>query len=161
MTKNGHNPMRPYLGRLAGLRDLATDIKLFQVELTEPTGKEAFAHYEPGQFGFLSAFGLGEAPFGITSIPAQGELVEFAIHRHPHGRTTNGLHNLNVGDPVGVRGPLGNNFPMDDIKGKDIVVLGGGIGGALVGLRERPWDRAGCDARRGTPDNQAPRNECL
>ncbi len=130
MKENGHNPMRPYLGRLAGLRDLSTDIKLFQIELTEPAGREAFANYEPGQFGFLSAFGMGEAPFGITSIPAQGELLEFAIHRHPHGRTTSGLHKLNVGDPVGVRGPLGNNFPMEEIRGKDIVVLGGGIGGA-------------------------------
>ena len=124
------NPMRPYTGRLAGVRDLATDIKLFQIEIQDPAGKRAFAHYEPGQFAFVTAFGSGEAPFGITSIPAQGEFLEFAIHRHPHGKTTNGLHSLNVGDPLGVRGPLGNCFPMDDLKGKDIIVLGGGIGGA-------------------------------
>ncbi len=130
MSGNGHNPMRPYLGRLAGIREMATDIRLFQIELTEPAGKQAFTDYRPGQFAFVSAFGAGEAPFGITSIPAQGELLEFAIHRHPHGRTTSGLHSLNVGDPVGVRGPLGNWFPMDEIKGKDIIVLGGGIGGA-------------------------------
>ena len=124
------NPMRPFTGRLAGVRELATDIKLFQIEIQDPAGKSAFAHYEPGQFAFVTAFGSGEAPFGITSIPAQGEFLEFAIHRHPHGKTTNGLHNLNLGDPVGVRGPLGNCFPMDDLKGKDIIVLGGGIGGA-------------------------------
>ncbi len=124
------NPMRPYVGRLAGVRTLATDIKLFQIELKDAAGKAAFAHYEPGQFAFVTAFGAGEAPFGITSIPAQGEFLEFAIHRHPHGKTTNGLHSLNIGDPIGVRGPLGNCFPMDDLKGKDIIVLGGGIGGA-------------------------------
>jgi sulfhydrogenase subunit gamma (sulfur reductase) len=129
MSDNG-NPMRPYLGKLVGMRDLATEIKLFQIQLLGPAGKEAFADYKPGQFAFVSAFGSGEAPFGITSIPAHGELLEFAIQRHPHGKTTNGLHSLDVGDPVGVRGPLGNWFPMDDIKGKDIVVLGGGIGGA-------------------------------
>ncbi len=129
MSQNG-DPMRPYLGRLAGVRELATDIRLFQIELLDKSGRASFADYKPGQFAFVSAFGTGEAPFGITSIPAQGELLEFAIQRHPHGRTTNGLHELNVGDPVGVRGPLGNWFPMDDIKGKDIVVLGGGIGGA-------------------------------
>jgi sulfhydrogenase subunit gamma (sulfur reductase) len=130
MKANGKNPMRPYVGRLAGMRELATDIKLFQIELKEPAGKAAFADYKPGQFAFVSVFGSGEAPFGITSIPAQGELLEFAIHRHPHGKTTNGLHSLKVGDPVGVRGPLGNCFPMEDIRGKNIVVLGGGIGGA-------------------------------
>ncbi len=129
MSDNG-NPMRPYLGKLVGMRDLATEIRLFQIQLQEPAGKEAFADYRPGQFAFVSAFGSGEAPFGITSIPAQGELLEFAIQRHPYGKTTNGLHSLNVGDPVGVRGPLGNWFPMDGIKGKDIIVLGGGIGGA-------------------------------
>ena len=130
MNENNHHSMRPYLGKLAGAKELGTDIRLFQIELMDEVGKEAFANYKPGQFGFVSAFGEGEAPFGITSIPTQGGLLEFAIHRHPHGKTTNGLHNLSVGDPIGVRGPLGNNFPMENIKGKDIIVLGGGIGGA-------------------------------
>lgn len=130
MSANGKNPMRPYVGRLAGMRELATDIRLFQIELKEPAGKAAFADYKPGQFAFVSAFGDGEAPFGITSIPAQGEMLEFAIHRHPHGKTTGGLHSLKVGDPVGVRGPLGNCFPMEEIEGKNVIVLGGGIGGA-------------------------------
>jgi len=131
MSTNGNpSAMRPYLGRLAGIKELGTDIRLFQIELQEPAGKAAFANYRPGQFGFVSAFGAGEAPFGITSIPAQGELLEFAIHRHPYGKTTNGLHSLDVGDLLGVRGPLGNWFPMDEIKGKNIIVLGGGIGGA-------------------------------
>jgi sulfhydrogenase subunit gamma (sulfur reductase) len=130
MSADGKNPMRPHIARLAGMRELATDIRLFQIELKEPAGKAAFADYRPGQFAFVSAFGDGEAPFGITSIPAQGEMLEFAIHRHPHGKTTNGLHSLKVGDPVGVRGPLGNCFPMEEIAGKNVVVLGGGIGGA-------------------------------
>ena len=131
MSSNGHNnPMHPFMGQLTEIRDLATDIKLFQIELLEETGRSAFAAYKPGQFAFVSAFGAGEAPFGITSIPAEGGKLEFAIHRHPHGKTTNGLHYLRTGDLVGVRGPLGNCFPMDDIKGKDVIVLGGGIGGA-------------------------------
>lgn len=130
MSDNGSNPMRPYVGRLAGIKELATEIRLFQIELQEPAGKAAFANYRPGQFAFVSAFGSGEAPFGITSIPGRGDLLEFAVQRHPHGKTTNGLHRLDVGDPVGVRGPLGNWFAMDEIQGKDILVLGGGIGGA-------------------------------
>lgn len=122
------NPMQPYLGKLAGIRDIATGIKLFQVELTDSEGQAAFAEYQPGQFAFVSAFGAGEAPFGITSTPRRGPLVEFAVSALGH--VTNTLHSLEVGEPVGVRGPLGNWFPMQEIQGHDVVILGGGIGGA-------------------------------
>jgi len=122
------NPMRPYLGRLVGVKDLATGIKLFQIELTEPEGQAAFADYRPGQFAFVSAFGAGEAPFGITSTPARGSVLEFAVNALGH--VTHTLHTLEEGDPVGVRGPLGNWFPMDEIKGRDVSIIGGGIGGA-------------------------------
>lgn len=120
------NPMRPYLGRLAGVRDLATGIKLFQVELTEEEGQASVAAYKPGQFAFVSAFGAGEAPFGIASI--RGPHLEFAVNALGH--VTHTLHTLEVGDPLGVRGPLGNWFPLDEIKGRDVVIIGGGIGGA-------------------------------
>jgi NAD(P)H-flavin reductase len=115
--------MRPLLGRLAGTRDLAEGIKLFQVELNG----ERF-DYEPGQFAFLSAFGVGEAPFGLASVTGRTEALEFAISRV--GTVTAALHNLETGATVGVRGPLGNSFPLEEMRGKNIVVLGGGIGGA-------------------------------
>lgn len=122
------NPMRPYVGRLTKVEDLATGIRLFRVELMEEKGQTAFADYKPGQFAFLSAFGAGEAPFGITSTAARGPLLEFAVNALGH--VTDTLHDLEAGDPVGVRGPLGNWFPMEEIAGHDVVILGGGIGGA-------------------------------
>ncbi len=117
------NPMRPLLGTLAGVKDLADEIKLFQVEMNG----NGFA-YEPGQFAFLSAFGVGEAPFGLASTTARTSTLEFAINRV--GTVTAALHRMEPGAVVGVRGPLGNSFPMEDIQGKNVVVLGGGIGGA-------------------------------
>jgi sulfhydrogenase subunit gamma (sulfur reductase) len=123
-----HNPMRPHLGRLVGKKDLGTDIKLFQVELLESTENEYFADYRPGQFAFVSALGIGEAPFGFASTPSRGDTLEFGIAKV--GSVTSALHSLEVGEILGVRGPLGNGFPMDEIKGKNVVVLGGGIGGA-------------------------------
>lgn len=120
------NPMRPYLGRLVGVRDLATGIKLFQVELLEQEGRAAMADYKPGQFAFVSAFGAGEAPFGIASI--RGPHLEFAVNALGH--VTNTLHSLEVGDLVGIRGPLGRPFPMEELRGHNIVIIGGGIGGA-------------------------------
>ncbi len=124
---NGHNPMLPYLGRLVAVRDLATEIKLFRVELVNG-GSEAFRDYHPGQFAFLSAFGVGEAPFGLASTAHRAPVLDFAVNRL--GSVTTALHELGEGDIVGVRGPMGNAFPMDEFKGKNLIVLGGGIGGA-------------------------------
>lgn len=121
------NPMKPYLGKLVAVKDLATEIKLFRIEMMNG-GNEAFASYRPGQFAFVSAFGFGEAPFGIANTPQRGPYVDFAVNRL--GSVTTGLHELGEGDIVGVRGPLGNSFPMDAFKGKNLIVLGGGIGGA-------------------------------
>lgn len=122
------NPMLPYLGKLVDVRDIATEIKLFRVEMLNGGG-EAFHDYKPGQFAFVSAFGVGEAPFGIANIPNNGATtLDFAINRL--GSVTTDLHELGVGDMVGVRGPMGNGFPMEKFKGKNLVVIGGGIGGA-------------------------------
>ena len=121
------NPMKPYLGRLAEIKDLAAEIKLFRIEMLDG-GNEAFSSCKPGQFAFVSAFGLGEAPFGVANTPGRGPYVDFAVNRL--GSVTTGLHELGEDDIVGVRGPLGNWFPMDEFKGKNLIVLGGGIGGA-------------------------------
>ncbi len=121
------NAMTPYLGKLVEVRDLASEIKLLRVEMMNGGG-EAFRTWQPGQFAFVSAFGLGEAPFGIANIPGQAPVLDFAVARL--GSVTTGLHELGEGDMVGVRGPLGNCFPMEAFKGKNLVVLGGGIGGA-------------------------------
>jgi NAD(P)H-flavin reductase len=130
-----HNPLLPFQGRLVEIKDLAMEIKLFRVELLNG-GSQAFRDYKPGQFAFLSAFGVGEAPFGIANIPQKihagegndGQYLDFAVNRL--GSVTTELHELGVGDFVGVRGPMGNWFPMDEFIGKNLVVIGGGIGGA-------------------------------
>ena len=119
------NPFLPALARLAEVRDLATGIKLFRCEFID---KGAVLHYQPGQFGFLSAIGVGEAPFGLAVSEARsGGFAEFAVQRI--GTVTDALHEMQPGDLVGVRGPMGNCFPMEQLKGnKRIIILGGGIG---------------------------------
>ena len=121
------NNLKPLLGEIVGVQDIGTDIKLFGVNLVNG-GANNYQVYKPGQFAFLSAFGVGEAPFGIASIPDEGPTLQFAIQRL--GSVTTELHRLGAGDIVGVRGPMGNWFPMEDYEGKNLIVLGGGIGGA-------------------------------
>jgi NAD(P)H-flavin reductase len=100
---------------------------MFRVDLG-PNGKVKEFRYQPGQFAFVSAFGVGEAPFGLASTVGRGPILEFAVNNV--GTVTSALHRLGEGDVVGVRGPFGNWFPLDEHRGKNVVLLGGGIGGA-------------------------------
>jgi NAD(P)H-flavin reductase len=121
------NAMLPLIGKLIQVKDIAPEIKMFGVEL-ENGSKNGHTAYKPGQFAFVSAFGTGEAPFGIASVVDEAGVLQFAVQRL--GGVTTALHELAEGDIVGVRGPLGNHFPMDEFAGKNLLVLGGGIGGA-------------------------------
>ncbi len=120
------NPFLPYAGTLTEVRDLAAGIKFYRVRLEEEAGRAAFAAYRPGQFAFLSAYGVGEVPFGLAGTPSRGPELEFAVAKV--GTVTSALHNLEEGAPVGVRGPMGNFFPMDEFKGQNLVIIGAGIG---------------------------------
>ncbi len=120
-----HNPFIPYLATLKGKLDLTPDIKLLTLELDDPGLRDNF-DYRPGQFAFLSAFGVGEAPFGIVSVPYRKQGLEFAVRRI--GTVTRALHELEPGASTGVRGPFGNYFPLEEYRGKNMIIIGGGIG---------------------------------
>ncbi|MFO7958427.1 MAG: FAD/NAD(P)-binding protein [Candidatus Brocadiia bacterium] len=86
----------------------------------------------PGQFVELSLPAYGEAPFSISSSPTRNGSFEMVVRRV--GNVTSGIHGLEAGDKVGIRGPYGTHFPVDDgLKGKDIMFVCGGIG--LVPVR--------------------------
>ena len=119
------SPFIPYLATLKTATNLTPDIKLLSVELEDPNIRSSF-DYKPGQFALLSAFGEGEAPFGIVSLSLQRDGLEFAVRRI--GTVTRALQELEPGDTLGVRGPFGNYFPLEDYVGKNIIVIGGGIG---------------------------------
>ncbi len=119
------NPLVPHLATLLDVIDLTLDVKLFKLELNDPAVRDSF-DYMPGQFIFLSAFGVGESPFGLTSVSYRKAGLEVAARRV--GTVTAALHELEPGAIVGVRGPFGNHFPLDEYRGKNIFIIGGGIG---------------------------------
>lgn len=119
------NPLLPHLATLKDVIDQTPDVALFKLELNDPDIRDSF-EYKPGQFIFLSAFGTGESPFGLSSVSYRKGDLELAVRRV--GTVTGSLHELEPGATVGVRGPFGNHFPLDEYKGKNIFIIGGGIG---------------------------------
>ncbi len=118
------NPLVPQVGRITKIIDETPDVKTFHV--TTETGKP-FTPL-PGQLAMLSLLDVGEAMFSITS---QGpDHLELAIKKV--GMLTDALHEAEPGQSVGIRGPYGNGFPLEMMRGKDLLFIGGGIGLAPV-----------------------------
>lgn len=124
-SNNGRNPFLPYLALLREAPDLTPDVKLLRLELAEEEAKISF-NYRPGQFAFLSAFGVGESPFCLTSCANSEGLLEFALRKV--GTVSGALQDMEPGARLGVRGPFGNAFPLERYRGKKLLIIGGGIG---------------------------------
>ncbi|MEW5762237.1 MAG: FAD/NAD(P)-binding protein [Bacillota bacterium] len=122
------NPYLPMPARIEQLVVETTDgnLKTFVLRFLRDEDRRVF-DFVPGQFAEVGIFGKGEAAFGIASSPLETGRVAFTVNRVPGGVVTNALHNARVGDIVGVRGPLGNGFPLKAMEGHDIVVIGGGF----------------------------------
>ncbi len=95
----------------------------FTLELEPPIGE---FHFLPGQFTMLYAFGIGEVPISISSSAANRSTILQTIRRT--GAVTHALGRLKTGDYVGIRGPYGTPWPMREAQGRDLLILGGGIG---------------------------------
>jgi sulfhydrogenase subunit gamma (sulfur reductase) len=113
----------PEMARLLSVEQIGPQEKLFTVELSDG---RSIGH-EPGQFAMVSVLGVGEAPFVITSSPSRSNgTFELCVRRV--GDVTSALHRLQPGDQLGFRGPLGHGFPVEKMRGKDLLFAPGGIG---------------------------------
>ncbi|WP_027718512.1 FAD/NAD(P)-binding protein [Desulfovirgula thermocuniculi] len=99
-------------------------IHTFTLEFLKEEDEKSF-RYLPGQFAEVCVFGVGEAPFGIASSPTEPGHLKFSVARV--GVVTTALHQLPEGTILGVRGPLGNSYPIEEFKGKNVVIIGGGF----------------------------------
>jgi NAD(P)H-flavin reductase len=122
------NPYRPILTTIEKItvENEAKDLKTFRLLFCSDEEANDF-HFQCGQFAELTVFGIGECPIGIASSPMDRTFLEFTVKRYPDGLVTNALHNCRIGDSIGVRGPLGNCFPMEQMEGRNVVVVGGGF----------------------------------
>jgi NAD(P)H-flavin reductase len=120
------NPYLPYPVRIEKItvENDDRDLKTFRLAFLQPAHQQAF-RYLPGQFAELSVLGEGESPIGIASSPTEEGWLLFTVKRV--GRVTTRLHNMKEGQSIGVRGPLGKPYPLERLKGKDVVIVGGGF----------------------------------
>ena len=119
------NPFQPEMMRIVRRYNLTHDVRFFQVRPLEASRALALS-YKPGQFMMLSNPGVGEAPFSISSTPSRPGLLEFCIRES--GQLTSSLFRMKENDAIGVRGPYGNGFPLDRLKGKNLIITVGGLG---------------------------------
>ena len=97
----------------------------FTLEL-QPTNGAAALSFAPGQFNMLYVFGIGEVPISISGDPTESKSL---IHTtRVVGTVTKAMRKLKPGDVLGVRGPFGSHWPVEEAMGNDVVIVGGGIG---------------------------------
>ena len=135
-----YTPVMARLQKVEPMTDLET---LFTLEL--PGGRSL--GNEPGQFVEVSLLGIGEAPISIASSPSRSNGT-FEMCVRNVGDVTNAMHQLQPGDVMGIRGPFGHAFPIDRMKGKDILFAAGGLGlPPLRSLINEVLDRRGSFGR--------------
>jgi NAD(P)H-flavin reductase len=100
------------------------NINTFTLEFLTEEDAAKF-QYMPGQFAELNAYGVGEAPFGIATSPTEPGILKFSVAKV--GIVSKALHLMEEGTMVGVRGPLGNSYPLEEFRGKNVVIIGGGF----------------------------------
>jgi sulfite reductase subunit B len=116
----------PKLATLKNILRMTKTEKHFEIVLDSG---ENLGH-KPGQFVQVSIFGVGEAPISVTSSPSKKENFELLVRKV--GNVTHALHSLPPESTIGIRGPYGSSFPTDEIKGKDVLIIAGGLGLAPV-----------------------------
>jgi sulfhydrogenase subunit gamma (sulfur reductase) len=99
--------------------------KLFQLRLLDPAERERFS-FLPGQFVMLEVPGYGEIPISISTSTSNKSFLELCIRRA--GIVTGALHKASRGAKVGIRGPFGSHFPMEEMRGQNVLLIAGGLG---------------------------------
>lgn len=125
MTNNRDLPPTPLAATITHMRALSDDVALFRVRIEERSAAHAF-EFSPGQFVQLAVPAAGEVPISIAGLPHPDGILELCVRRVGHVTTM--LHHLSTGDRVGIRGPFGNGFPLEEWRGRNVLLLAGGLG---------------------------------
>jgi NAD(P)H-flavin reductase len=118
------NPLQPRSAIVENIERETYDTRTYAMRL-EGSGGEDYS-YLPGQFNMVGLVGIGEAPISLSSCPVEKGCFSHTVRAV--GDVTNALDRLQPGGRVWVRGPYGRGWPIEEAKGRRILVIGGGIG---------------------------------
>ena len=124
MRRHANLEAVPVLATITGRQRLSGDVSLFTVRVDEPQAARDFP-FVPGQFVQLSVPAAGEAPISLAAPPTDG-VLQLCVRRVGH--LTSMLHALPDGALLGIRGPFGAGFPVEDWRGRNVLLLAGGLG---------------------------------
>ncbi len=129
------NLYQPYLMGIEAITEETSDVRTYKLQFKDSKVGDDF-QFTAGQFGEYSVFGEGESTFCIASSPTRKGYIECSVKAC--GKVTQAMRRLGVGDTLGFRGPYGNSFPLELMKGHSVVFIAGGIG--LAPVRSVIWN---------------------
>jgi NAD(P)H-flavin reductase len=100
-------------------------VATFRLAFQDPKRQEQF-RIQPGQFNMLYVPGVGEVPISVSSAPDEGPGVGHTIRFV--GRVTNAIAGMGPGAVLGLRGPYGRGWPIERVRGRDVLLVAGGLG---------------------------------
>lgn len=118
------NIYMPFMAEIEEVKRLTHNTNLYTINIELLNLSSQISEWKPGQFFMVSVFGYGEVAISVTSLPE--EHLKFCIKKV--GFVTSAIHSLKAGDKLGIRGPYGRGFPMEVAKGRDVIIMAGGLG---------------------------------
>lgn len=128
-NERGAASLFPHEAEIVERIEESPTIFTWRLRFTDPEVHRAY-RFMPGQFNMLYLYGVGEVPISIVSDPEDDTLYDHTIR--VVGRVTQAMAKLGTGDRIGVRGPFGRCWPVEEAKGRDVVIATGGLGCAPV-----------------------------
>lgn len=137
-TMNRLSTANPWLSHTAVIESIRPEIPgVATYELGDPAGEWSKEyHFRPGQFNMLYVPGVGEIPISLSADPAQRTTWAHTIRTA--GNVTRALARLQPGATLGLRGPFGTSWPLEEMSGADVILVAGGIG--LAPLRSAIYE---------------------
>ena len=119
------DPLLPHEAEVAEYIRESASIFTLRLRFRDPSVHAQY-RFAPGQFNMLYLYGAGEVPISIVSDPLDDTLFDHTIRAL--GRVTRGFAQLRAADRLGIRGPYGRGWPLDQARGRDVVIITGGLG---------------------------------
>lgn len=124
-VKEHDHPYEPLKAVIKNIKQQTYDTTTYTLSFVDEKVQQEYT-FAPGTFNMLTLFGIGEAPISISSCADEKGTFDHTIRAV--GNVTKALTGYKVGDIIGVRGPYGVGWPVEEMKGKNVLLIAGGIG---------------------------------